>query len=137
MECPKCGAEQKVKNGFMKGLQRYKCKGCRCNYTKSAQRGYPLSVRRKVIKYYLEGIGFRRIERLLGKSNVTVLYWVRDLGHKVREYAESQPKKDEKIIELDELCAYVKKNEIQLGFGHALREIPKKYWPVMLESVRK
>ena len=31
-KCPKCGKKEKVKNGFMKGKQRYKCKCCRCNY---------------------------------------------------------------------------------------------------------
>ena len=25
-KCPKCGKKEKVKNGFMKGKQRYKCK---------------------------------------------------------------------------------------------------------------
>jgi transposase-like protein len=24
--CPKCGRKEKVKNGFMRGKQRYKCK---------------------------------------------------------------------------------------------------------------
>jgi len=31
--CPKCGRTEKVKNGFNRGKQRYKCKNCGCNYT--------------------------------------------------------------------------------------------------------
>jgi len=34
-KCPKCGKKEKVKNGFMKGKQRYKCKCCGCNYIES------------------------------------------------------------------------------------------------------
>ena len=134
MECPECGCKEKVKNGFMKGFQRYKCKDCGCSYTKSKKRGYTSAQKREAIRYYLEGIGFRRIERLLGISNVAVLYWVRNLGLKVKAAAQEQEKKKERIIELDELVTYVKKNKIKLGFGPALREIPKKYWTVMLET---
>ena len=39
-KCPKCGKKEKVKNGFMKGKQRYKCKCCGCNYT-GGRNGYP------------------------------------------------------------------------------------------------
>ncbi|WP_444876536.1 transposase-like zinc-binding domain-containing protein, partial [Bacteroides heparinolyticus] len=30
MNCPKCKSELKVKNGVIKGVQRYKCKDCNC-----------------------------------------------------------------------------------------------------------
>ena len=56
---------RKNKNGFKKGIQRYKCKICGCNYTKSTPYGYPIEVKRDALRYYLERIGFRRIERLL------------------------------------------------------------------------
>ncbi|WP_457786037.1 transposase-like zinc-binding domain-containing protein, partial [Tenacibaculum finnmarkense] len=26
MDCPKCKSEKKIKNGVIKGIQRYKCK---------------------------------------------------------------------------------------------------------------
>jgi transposase-like protein len=51
--CPKCGSEERVKNGFMKGMQRYKCKDYRCNYTKSDKQGYPAKVNREAVRYYL------------------------------------------------------------------------------------
>ncbi|OAV70330.1 hypothetical protein Barb6_01785 [Bacteroidales bacterium Barb6] len=28
MNCPKCSSEKKIKSGFAKGRQRYKCKKC-------------------------------------------------------------------------------------------------------------
>lgn len=33
MNCPKCSSDKKVKSGFTKGRQRYKCKGRGCNFT--------------------------------------------------------------------------------------------------------
>ena len=36
MRCLKCGSEAIVKNGRMKGLQRYKCKQCTYQFTQEA-----------------------------------------------------------------------------------------------------
>ncbi len=57
---------------------------------------------RKAIQLYLEGNGFRRIERILEVSLVSVINWVKKAGAKL----EKVPKKDEKVdvLELDELC---------------------------------
>jgi len=37
LRCKRCGAEEHVKNGFMKGLQRYRCKACGLNFTELAR----------------------------------------------------------------------------------------------------
>lgn len=39
MKCPRCGSENTVKNGFAVNKQRYKCKRCGCQFTRSAPRG--------------------------------------------------------------------------------------------------
>ena len=135
--CPKCLSEERVKSGFMKRLQRYKCKTCGCNYTKSSKQGYPAKLKRDAIKYYLEGIGFRRIERLLGISYATAYYWVKEVGQKIKEKCAKEQGKTVDVLEFDELCTWVKKNEIRLGSGRALKEIPKKYWPAILETAHQ
>ena len=66
------------------GIQRYKCKTCGCNYTKSTPNGYPIEVKREALRYYLEGIGFRRIERLPGVSHTAVIYWIKKAGEKIK-----------------------------------------------------
>jgi transposase-like protein len=50
----------------------------------------------------LEEKGFRKIERILKVSHVSVINWVKKTGAKL----EKVPKKDEKVdvLELDELC---------------------------------
>ena len=39
-KCSKCGKKEEVKNGFMKGKQRHKCKCCGCNYTGGRNGGF-------------------------------------------------------------------------------------------------
>ena len=118
MKCPKCESEEKVKNGFKNSVQRYKCKRCGYNYTKSKPYGYSIEVKRKALKYYLEGIGFRRIERLLGMSHVTVINWVKKAGGKIKDIVFEE-KKAEKVdvLEMDELCINLKKNQTKGGYG--------------------
>ena len=76
------------------------------NYT-MGQRGSPKHIKRKAIQLYLEGDGFRRIERILKVSHVSVINWVKKAGAKLDEI----PKKYEKVevLELDELCINFKK----------------------------
>ena len=89
MECPKCGSKDRVKNGQALGKQRYKCKGCRCNFTQSRKQGTTLEVKLQALQLYLEGMGFRAIGRLLKVSNVTVLYWIRNFGKSVKSYVQT------------------------------------------------
>jgi transposase-like protein len=74
VNCPKCLCDKSVKSGTIKGRQRYKCKGCGCNYTveiKSTVK--PKSIKKQALHLYLEDLGFRSIGRFLGVSNVSVL----------------------------------------------------------------
>jgi hypothetical protein len=46
-----------------------------------ADRAYSQDVRKKCLHLYLQGYGFRRIERLTGVSRHTVINWVKETGH--------------------------------------------------------
>ncbi len=116
MHCPKCYSESKVKNGIIKDIQRYKCRECGCNYTKSSRFRIDVEQRAYAIKLYLEGVGFRGIERLTGISNVTVMRWVRALGDKIeRERPEEQG--EVAIMELDEMWHFIGKKNKNAGCG--------------------
>ena len=95
----KCGSEKRVKSGFNNKKQRYLCKKCGCHYT-VGKRGYPEHIRRKEIQLYLERNGFRRIERILKVSHVSVINWVKKAGAKLEKV---------EVLELDELCVNFKK----------------------------
>ena len=68
---------------------------------------YSDEVRHKAIKLYLEGNGFRRIERLIYVSHMSVINWVKQLASTIQQI----PKKNEKVdvLELDEMCISSKK----------------------------
>lgn len=125
LKCPECGSSERVKNGMMKEMQRYKCKKCSCNYTKSNQRGYPKELKNMALRMYLEGVGFRDIGRILGVSNVTVLYWVKNDARKLSAIRSREPK-NVSLMKIDELCTYVVKKTSEYGCGWLLIEIQGK-----------
>jgi hypothetical protein len=121
----------RVKNGHANGLARFKCKGCGCNYTKSSRRGHSLALRKQAISLYLEGLGFRSIERLLGVSHMSVMRWVKDLAHQIQTIKSAQQGESihATLMELDEMWHYVGKKTASSGCGWQLTEIPAKSLP--------
>ncbi|NBU72619.1 MAG: IS1 family transposase [Bacteroidetes bacterium] len=124
MGCPKCGGVEKVKTGFNYGRQRWKCKGCGCCYTKESLYRYPKELREQAIKMYLEGLGLRAIGRLLGVSNVSVMKWVKALGGKMAALHPTTLPTEVVVMELDELCTYLKKRANLSGYGWQLTVQP-------------
>ncbi len=132
MTCPKCGGGERIKNGNANGMQRWHCKGCGCNYTKSSRRGMPLEIKKRAISLYLEGLGFRSISRFLGVSHVSLQRWVRELSHQIQSIKAAQQPEEKyhaTIMELDEMWHFVGKKTASSGCGWLLTEIPKKSLP--------
>ncbi|OAV66930.1 Transposase [Bacteroidales bacterium Barb6XT] len=124
MNCPKCSSEKKLKSGFAKGRQRYKCKDCGYNYTvelKPATK--PDSIKKQALRLYLEGSGFRSIGRLLGVSSVSALNRIRKFGKETREL-NLESKKAE-TVEVDEMHSYTGSKKTVVGYGLPLREREK------------
>lgn len=87
MICPSCQSPRSVKNGLMRGLQRYKCKDCGCNYTRSYAHYRDKETKRHfALSLYMSGLGFHSISRLLGVSHVSVINWVKRYGGDQLEY---------------------------------------------------
>jgi transposase len=82
--CKRCGATDHVKNGIVRGFQRYLCLSCGCNFTTTPPRGKPSAM--KALALLLSAMGnvsFGFIARILGVSEVAVLNWVRDEARKL------------------------------------------------------
>ena len=78
MKWPKCKCEEYQKNRIVKGKQRYKSKECGCNYrTEKYYKYYTDEEKKEALRYHNEGIGFRRIGRLLGMDSKSVINWVK------------------------------------------------------------
>lgn len=121
-ECPKCRKQKIVKNGKTKtNKQRYLCKKCGYQFSVKYRGKKPISVKKKALELYLEGLGFRAIGRIIKVSNVNVGRWIKKWAEHLRMAIRTSKvrKKDVKIeeMELDELWHYAKKNGIKCGFG--------------------
>jgi transposase-like protein len=115
--CKECGANEYVKNGFVLGVQRYKCKECGTNFIEGDKRQkYTTHDHLKVIKLYLENCGIRTIERLTGVRNSQISKWIEETAGYIKTELEKTQNsinsiKDVAILELDELCTYIKKDQ--------------------------
>src|SRR3954454_4999003 len=76
LRCKGCGAEEHVKNGFMRGKQRYRCKACGLNFTDTARPGKALAMKVTAVLLYVSGLSMNRTAKLLGVSTPTVQAWI-------------------------------------------------------------
>ena len=84
--CKKCCSSSYVKNGYVCGVQRYKCKSCGCNYIEGDKRQkYTSQDRLKVLKLYLENCGIRTIERLSGIRNSQISKWILEAADSIKQ----------------------------------------------------
>jgi len=88
----------------------------------------PKEQRVAALKLYLEGVGFRGIERLTGTPHTTVISWVSKLGEDI-ERLRPQNGGAVNIMELDELRHFVKKSPTSSGSGLPMIEMGSKSMP--------
>jgi transposase len=115
IKCKHCAKDRLVKNGYVQGKQRYKCKSCDRSFRVGDLREkYSNEQRFRVIKWYLEGAGIMSIERMENVPNPLIIKWIRRfskiLRQRLNEVEIPEDAKKIQIIELDELFSYCKKN---------------------------
>ncbi|MES2477788.1 MAG: hypothetical protein V4561_01785 [Bacteroidota bacterium] len=82
MDCPNCNSRFYVKNGIIKGVQRYKCKNCKYNFTvEQKSTAIDFYKKRIALILYLEGVKVHQIAHLLEVSHVSILKWVKKYGN--------------------------------------------------------
>ena len=77
MHCWKCGSEAFVKNGFMAGSQRYKCKKCGFQFTRDTPHGKPMKDKILALVLYLSGLSMNVIGKILGVTAQSVMRWIK------------------------------------------------------------
>ena len=108
LRCKRCGSEERVKNGFMRGKQRYRCKACGLNFTDTPPRGMPPAMKVTAVLLYLSGLSMNRTAKLLGVSTPSVMTWIEQLA---KTYAQKpEPEGRAVVVELDEMWHYLKKS---------------------------
>ena len=113
--CKRCGAEEHVRNGLMRGKQRYRCKTCGLNFTDTPPRGMPLAMKAAAVLLYVSGLSMNRTAKLLGVSTPTVMAWIERFAE---VYAHKpEPEGGAVVTELDGMWHHLKKSRTSSGSG--------------------
>jgi transposase len=107
LRCKGCGSEEQVKNGFMRGKQRYRCKARGLNFTDTPPRGMPLRLKVEAVPLYVSGLSMNRTAKLLGVSTPSVQAWIERFAEAYAQRPE--PESRAVVVELDEMWHYPKK----------------------------
>src|SRR5918995_1463358 len=107
VSCKRCGRAKHVKNGLMRGKQRYLCKASVLTFTDTPARGKPLALKAAAVLLYVSGLSMNRTAKLLGVSTPTIQAWLEQFA---AAYAQKpEPEGRAVVIELDEMWHYLKK----------------------------
>ena len=116
MQCPRCRSSHIRKNGKKRSKQNHICCDCRRQFIDIYEHiGYPDEIKRECLEMYVNGMGFRAIERVKKVHHTTVINWVKQVGNSLSdapEYAEIP-----EVAELDELETFVGSKKIRFGSG--------------------
>ena len=115
MQCPECRSNKIQKNGNKRGKQNYLCVPCGRQFITehNQNRGYSDEFKRECLKLYVNGLGFRAIERVKGVHHTTVMVWVKEVGELLpNAYA---PQKTPQVGELDELETFIGQKKTRFG----------------------
>ena len=124
-KCKFCLSESFVKNGFVRGKQRYKCKDClKSQVVGDARVSYTLEQKQLAVTMYVNNCGFRRIGHILQIPYQTVSKWVKEAGQILEQKLAEREEESRKIniLEMDELFTYVQKKLNKSVYGLLLTE---------------
>lgn len=125
--CKRCGGGSSVKHGFVRGLQRYLCKGCGCNFTATPPRGKPMAMKALAVLLYAMGNASQgMIARLLGVSHVAVYKWLRAEAEAI---PEPSARPSEGIVQIDEMWHFVEGKKTRFGSGGPMILWHGEPWP--------
>ena len=126
VRCKRCGSAKHVKNGLMRGKQRYLCKECGLSFTDTPARGKPLALKAAAVLLYVSGLSMNRIAKLLGVSTPTIQAWLEQFA---AAYAQKpEPEGRAVVIELDEMWHYLKKSQSRSGSGKLGIVLQANWW---------
>ena len=104
-----------MKNGIVRGFQRYQCRSWRLQFHNDAAARQTLGEKALASLLYAMGnMSFGSIARILGVSDVAVLDWIRDEARKLPDPAIAA---EQVIITVDEMWHFIQKELKNYGAG--------------------
>ena len=124
--CKRCASTKHVRNGLMRGKQRYLCKARGLAFTDTPARGKPLAMKAAAVLLYVSGLSMNRTAKLLGVSAPTIQAWLEQFA---AAYAQKpEPEGRAVVIELDEMWHYLKKSPSPSGSGKLGIVLQASWW---------
>jgi transposase-like protein len=81
MQCPSCESTHIRKNGKKYGKQNHICVNCSRQFIDFYEpQGYSEEIKRECLEMYVNGSGFRAIERVKKIHHTTIINWVKTMG---------------------------------------------------------
>lgn len=116
MKCPRCSSDHIRKNGRQRGKQNHICVDCKRQFIESYnQKGYTEDIKSECLclEMYVNGSGFRAIERVKKVYHTTVINWVKQVVSTLPDtpYRSEIPK----VTEVDELETFIGSKKTKLG----------------------
>lgn len=118
--CKECGSEKFIKNGRVRGQQRYRCKECGLNFIEGDKRQKRETVVKKalcVLLYSLSKASFNMLGKLLGHSPSIIYRWVKEAMDQTEEPKISGEIKE---ISFDEIWHFLGPKKTNFGSSKRL-----------------
>ncbi len=126
MQCPRCTSTHTRKNGKKSGKQNYICVNCRRQFIDSSEKqGYSEEIKRECLEMYVNGSGFRAIERVKKVHHTTIITWVKKISNdlpKCPDYDEIP-----EVTQIDELETFVRKKKQDLALDSSESAYSRNY----------
>ena len=116
--CPKCTHPHVVKAGKARGNQRWLCRGCGYQFTRTTPRGRPLWQKSLAVFLYGHGVSMNALGKMFGVRASSVLQWIRRFA--TEHAAKPEPVGKAIVLEVDEMWHFLKKNGTNSGSGRLL-----------------
>ena len=113
--CPACSGTALIRSGHACGRQRWQCKGCGRQFTRTMPRGQPVAIKQQAVALYCAGLSMNAVAKRVGVSAQSMLRWVRD--HAQRHCPKPEPTASTAVVEIDEVWHFVKKSPRNSGSG--------------------
>ena len=112
MKCPKCNKAKFVKNGSKGEEQRYKCKLCKCQFTKNHKVRHPIEDKRVAVLLQKLGFSTKELTEIFKISNATLFRWLKDSNN---FKSANKISSEMSVIDLKEKLDMIKLGEVGEG----------------------
>jgi len=120
IKCKNCGCERAVKNGKVRGKQRYKCRDCGLNFVLGDERSNEkiIALKALVILFYSLAKGsYNMLGKIFERDRSLIYRWIKEAG---LSFDEPVIDGEIKQIEFDEMWHFVGSKKTNFGSSKPL-----------------